>query len=102
MAREEYLTAERNGRGATYANTDGKWTLYKHGDWPRNSVNHGQSCRTYIRGGFTTLEDAQKYAYDHHAGMPVKVLGDATSYAPPSYPSQPPSWFDANYAGERW
>lgn len=71
--KKDDLTIER-GRGATYSNN--RWTVYKHGIYPRSSVLAGQSSRTFIES-FDSLDAAQ-------AKFPTAtVIDGGSTYRPP-------------------
>lgn len=56
VASKQQFTIEPE-RGETYRRTT--FAVYSHSVYPRHSVLAGQPCRTYVDGGFTTIEDAQ-------------------------------------------
>ena len=61
MAKKTYQTIEQGSRGATYQNSEDKFTVYEIGTYERSSVLAGQQRRVWL-DDFDSLEDA-KAAY---------------------------------------
>jgi hypothetical protein len=85
------LRIEFPSAGATYSRD--LYGVYEYGVYGRGSVLEGREKRT-LKGQFDTLDEAKQAFPD--------AIEAGCGYREVVIPHTPPSWFDPDYAGERW
>lgn len=105
MPKFDYVTIEPTC-GATY-NRPGEYAIYGYGTYEDWSVLAGQEKRSFIGGGYTTVDEAREgvTAAITEGRIPKGTavdVSESTGYRPVTLPDTPPYWFDPAAAGEEW